>query len=170
MITELNPKRIKLINTIGAIVLLAIIVVGIVLVVKKANKNNQPQYPYFVATTSNNVNVRSGPASSYPILLHYKAKGVPVKVIDRYQNWLQIQNFNGVVGWVYQNLTKTSNTALVVKKVNVFNKQNAIIGIINASNVVTLHSCNNNSCNITYKANNITIKGWVFKQGLWGIK
>lgn len=169
MIKDLNQQNIRLLNIILLLILALAVIAGVAFVIHKVNTNNQPKFPYFVATSSNDVNVRSGPASSYPILLNYKAKGVPVKVIDKYQSWLQIQNFNGVVGWVYQNLTKKSNTALVVKKVNVFNAQNAIVGIINTNNVVKLHGCNNNTCNISFNANNISIKGWVFKQGLWGI-
>ena len=56
-----------------------------------------------VITQKENCRIRSGPGQSFAILFTVE-KGVPFKVIQRKNSWIQIQHADGDKGWVYQSL------------------------------------------------------------------
>ena len=59
---------------------------------------------YFASLRSNETNVRSGPGSNYPVKHSFKIKNLPIKVISEYDNWCEIEDYEGSKGWVAQNL------------------------------------------------------------------
>jgi SH3-like domain-containing protein len=58
--------------------------------------------PRFVALKSEEVNLRQGPGIRYPIKWIYKREGLPVEVIEEFENWRKIRDFDGEEGWVYK--------------------------------------------------------------------
>jgi len=125
---------------------------------------------FFASLRASETNVRAGPGQQYPIKFIFKAKNVPVRVISEYDNWNEIEDFEGQTGWVSQSLlTKKRN--LMVKspqqltnmhaKSNeksrvVFRLENYVIG--------EYLGCNEEWCIIKVKDK----KGWVRKNSLYG--
>ena len=54
--------------------------------------------PRFVSIKSNDVNLRKGPSTNYPIVLKYTIKNLPVEIIDEYDLWRKIIDINGNQG------------------------------------------------------------------------
>ena len=59
--------------------------------------------PRFASLDSNEVNLRAGPGTDYPILWVYQRKGLPVEIIQEFDTWRRIRDRDGTVGWVQQN-------------------------------------------------------------------
>ena len=60
--------------------------------------------PRFASLKSDEVNVRTGPGSRYPIDWVFKRKGMPVEIVAEFENWRKIRDWQGAGGWVYQGL------------------------------------------------------------------
>lgn len=73
--------------------------------------------PRFVSLRSDEVNLRTGPGLNYPIDWVYKRKGLPVEVIDEFDTWRQIRDFEGTEGWVHQSMIDGKRTFLITNDV-----------------------------------------------------
>lgn len=69
---------------------------------------------YFSSLRSSETNVRAGPGQHYPIKFTFKAKSLPVRVINEYDNWCEIEDYEGQSGWVSQNLLTKKRMLLVL--------------------------------------------------------
>jgi len=58
--------------------------------------------PRFAALRSDEVNMRAGPGSRYPIEWLYKRRDLPVQIEREFENWRLIRDIEGVRGWVHQ--------------------------------------------------------------------
>ena len=56
---------------------------------------------YFLMLKNNKVNVRYGPSFDYPIKYVYKKKFLPVKVIDKKENFRRIIDHKKNSGWIH---------------------------------------------------------------------
>lgn len=68
-----------------------------------------------VATTGENINMRSGPGTEYSALWQLGA-GFPLEVLEQKGDWLQVRDFEGSVGWV--NSSTVNSSPHVIVKVN----------------------------------------------------
>ena len=62
------------------------------------------EIPRFVSLKSNEVNLRVGPSTNYPIELIYKTKNLPVEIIDEFDTWRKIKDHNRTIGWLHKSL------------------------------------------------------------------
>ena len=127
--------------------------------------------PRYVSLKSSDSNIRVGPSKNYPILINYKTSNYPLKVIEEYQDWRHIIDFEDNTGWIHKSLIKGERSGIIrvfnKKKVYVFNSANGKkIGEINSELIVQLPRCKKNWCFIV-KDNN---KGWVDKKHIWGVE
>src|SRR5579864_875220 len=60
--------------------------------------------PRFASLRSDEVNVRTGPGTRYPVDWVFKRKGMPVEIVAEYENWRKIRDWQGASGWVHQSL------------------------------------------------------------------
>ena len=60
--------------------------------------------PRFAVIRADETNVRTGPATRYPITWVFKRKGMPVEIVGEYENWRKIRDWQGAGGWVHQSL------------------------------------------------------------------
>ena len=68
---------------------------------------------YFSILKYNNVNLRQGPAKSYPIKIFYKKKYLPVLVQDRSDNYRKIIDHENNTGWIHVSQLSQKKAALV---------------------------------------------------------
>ena len=61
---------------------------------------------YFLSLKNNKVYVRYGPGLNYPIKYIYKKKFLPVKVIDKKENFRRIIDHKKNSGWIHKFSTK----------------------------------------------------------------
>ncbi|MEZ5840142.1 MAG: SH3 domain-containing protein, partial [Hyphomicrobiales bacterium] len=60
--------------------------------------------PRFVSLKSNRVNVRVGPGRGYEVSWVFTRGGLPVEVIQEFENWRRVRDSEGAEGWVFHSL------------------------------------------------------------------
>jgi len=70
--------------------------------------------PRFVSLRSGEVNLRTGPGTTYPVEWVYVRRGLPVEVIAEFDVWRRIRDWQNTVGWVHQSMLDGRRTALIV--------------------------------------------------------
>lgn len=68
--------------------------------------------PRFVSLKSKRVNLRIGPGTDYAVTWMYTRAGLPVEIIQEYDNWRKIRDADGTEGWVNQTLLSGERTAV----------------------------------------------------------
>ena len=123
---------------------------------------------YFLTLKYNEVKVRQGPSSEYPVKFIYNKKYLPVKVIDSKDNFRKIIDLKNNSGWIHiSQLTKKKsainifNLALIFKKPNIYSKP---IAKLESGKMVTIIRCKDKWCKISTQ----NISGWIKKKFLWG--
>ncbi len=69
--------------------------------------------PRFVSLKSDRVNVRVGPSREHAVAWTFVQSGLPVEIIQEFENWRRIRDWEGKVGWVFHSLLSGRRTALV---------------------------------------------------------
>jgi SH3-like domain-containing protein len=72
--------------------------------------------PYWASIRSTVVNLRVGPATSYPIEWVYKRPELPVRVVRRKEGWRLIEDPDGSRGWMVSRFLTRTRTAIVIGK------------------------------------------------------
>lgn len=125
--------------------------------------------PRFVALKSAEVNVRTGPGERYPISWVYKRDSMPVEVIEEFDHWRKIRDFQNSEGWVHKNLLDGRRTALVVGETRVLRRgpANDAAPLIRAQAGVIgkLLECSEEWCRLQIQSR----KGWLKKTEIWGV-
>jgi len=69
--------------------------------------------PRFAALRSDEVNLRAGPGTRYPIEWVYKRRELPVEIQREFEVWRLVQDPDGIKGWVHQ-ATLTGRRSFIV--------------------------------------------------------
>ena len=69
--------------------------------------------PRFAALRSDEVNLRAGPGTRYPIEWIYKRRELPVQIQREFEVWRLVQDPDGIKGWVHQ-ATLTGRRSFIV--------------------------------------------------------
>ena len=57
--------------------------------------------PRFVSLKSDNVNLRVGPSTNYPITLKYITENLPIEIIDEFDSWRKTRDHENVRFWSF---------------------------------------------------------------------
>ena len=68
--------------------------------------------PRFVSLKSGRVNSRIGPGVDYSVDWLYLKPGLPMEIIQEYDNWRRVRDADGAEGWVNQSLLSGRRTAI----------------------------------------------------------
>lgn len=146
------------------------LVPGISQAAEDLSKNSGLEIPRFVTLRSDEVNVRTGPGTRYPIQWVYRRAGMPVEVVEEYDLWRKIRDVEGTTGWVHKSLLDGRRNVMVKAKepqlVRVDPASEAKPILKAASMVVgRLIECTPDWCRMQVSGR----KGWIEKQYLWGV-
>ena len=75
--------------------------------------------PRYVSLKSNDANIRVGPSKNYPIVIKYIKKNYPLKIIEEYQDWRKVEDFNKNTGWIHKSLISGTRTGLIFQKTKI---------------------------------------------------
>ena len=126
--------------------------------------------PRFVSTKSDESNLRIGANIDYPILLTYKVKNFPLKIIDEYEIWRKVIDIDGNEGWMHKSLLQGSRYGVIKtaheQEVQIYKKpEGAVVGKIGNRNIVKINKCFNLWCHISLN----NYEGWINKINIWGV-
>ena len=122
----------------------------------------------FLSLKKDKVNVRYGPGFEYPIKYIYKKINLPIKQIDKKENFRRIIDLKNNSGWIHVSQLKKVNS--VIPKVDkiLFSKPSNFskpLAKIEKGRVLLIQNCSENWCKI--KTGNF--KGWIKIENTWGL-
>ena len=121
----------------------------------------------FISLKKNNVNVRYGPSFESEIKYIYKKINLPIKQIDKKENWRRIIDLKNNSGWIHLSQLKSANSIIPLKDKVLFKKPSSYakpIALIKEGKLLIIKKCTNNWCNV--KADKYS--GWINKKNIWG--
>ena len=84
--------------------------------------NSYSEERTFLMLKNNKVNVRYGPSFDYPIKYIYKKIQLPVRLIDKKENFRRIIDHKKNSGWIHISQLKKSNSLITTSKKILFRK------------------------------------------------
>ena len=122
---------------------------------------------YFLMLKNKKVNVRYGPDLNSPIKYIYKKKFLPIKVIDKKENFRRIIDFKNNSGWIHASqLSKIKSFILLEDKI-LFSKPTKYskpILKISKGRLILVKKCKANWCKIKTEK----YIGWLKANNVWG--
>ena len=76
----------------------------------------------FLSLKKNKVNVRYGPSFDFPVKYIYKKINLPIKQIDKKENFRRIIDFKKNSGWIHLSQLKKVNSVIAIKDKMLFRK------------------------------------------------
>ena len=116
------------------------------------SKSVASEFANFLSLKNNEVNLRQGPSFEYPIKLIYKKKYLPVEILDKFETWRKIIDFDNNSGWIHTSQLSKKKTAinieensLLFKKPTVYSKPIAKLEI---GRLVLIQKCKKNGAKL----------------------
>ncbi len=122
---------------------------------------------YFLMLKNNKVNVRYGPGFDYPIKFIYKKKYLPIKIIDKKENFRRIIDLKNNSGWIHTSQLRKNKSFILLKDQLLFSKPTKYskpILKISKGRLLLAKKCKKKWCKV--KTENYF--GWIFAGNLWG--
>ncbi len=113
------------------------------------------------------VNVRYGPGFDYPIKFIYKKKYLPIKIIDKKENFRRIIDFKNNSGWIHSSQLSKARSFILLEDKILFSKPSKYskpILKISEGRLLLVKKCKTNWC----KVNSDNYYGWVRTNKVWG--
>ena len=121
----------------------------------------------FLSLKKDKVNVRYGPSFESPIKYVYKKINLPIKQIDKKENWRRIIDAKNNSGWIHWSQLKKINSIIPLEDKILFNEPSKFskpLAKIKKGRVLVLQECNGIWCKIRTK----DFKGWIKTNNIWG--
>ena len=144
------------------------IFLSVVLIFCLKNSVLANEQDYFLMLKYNKVNVRYGPSSDDKIKYIYKMKYLPLKIIDKKDNFRKVIDHKNNSGWIHISQLKSINSLIVLEDKIIFKKNTFYskpLARIEKGKLLLIKKCKLKWCKV--KANQLT--GWLNTKNVWGI-
>jgi SH3-like domain-containing protein len=121
----------------------------------------------YLSLKKNKVNVRYGPSFDSDIKYFYKKINLPIKQIDKKENFRRIIDLKNNSGWIHISQLKKSNSIITTKDKILFKKPSSFakpIALIEKGRLLIVDKCEENWC----KIKSDKFKGWIKTNNIWG--
>ena len=125
--------------------------------------------PRFASLRSNEVNLRVGPGTHYPVKWVFVRRALPVEIVVEYGQWRKVRDVDGSEGWVHQSLLSRRRSIIVTGEVRTLYRApdagaaaelRAEPGVLGR-----LLTCERAWCRVEIAG----AKGWLPREHLWGV-
>jgi SH3-like domain-containing protein len=131
--------------------------------------------PRFVSLKPARVNIRVGPGRDYAVSWLYTKSGLPVEIIQEYDNWRRIRDADGTEGWVYQSLLAGKRTAIIAPwergktdtMIDLYASASdsaRVVARAEAGVIANIRECNGQWCQLDTQGT----RGWIRQTQIWG--
>jgi SH3-like domain-containing protein len=121
----------------------------------------------FLSLKKNKTNVRYGPGLDYPIKYVYRKVNLPVRQIDKKENWRRVMFLDNNSGWIHWSQLKPSNSIIPIEEKILFKKPSNFsepLARLEKGRLLVIKKCEDEWCNV--KTDNYT--GWIKVKNIWG--
>lgn len=130
--------------------------------------------PRFVSLRSSRANLRVGPGTNYAVQWQYVRAGIPLEIIQEYDNWRRVRDVDGTVGWLNQSLLSGNRTAIVapwergrtdeLQLHAQANESSRVVARLEPGLIGDIRSCNGDWCEMNFSG----VRGWIRQSRIWG--
>ncbi|MBP0440547.1 SH3 domain-containing protein [Tianweitania sediminis] len=130
--------------------------------------------PRFVSLKSGRVNSRIGPGLNYPVDWMYLKAGMPMEIIQEFDNWRRVRDADGAEGWINQSLLSGRRTGIVtpwqrgketlISVLGEPSREARVVAQVEPGVIGTIKTCNGEWCEVNFAGH----EGWVSQALLWG--
>lgn len=135
----------------------------------QARRGSGLPVPRFASMRSDDVNVRAGPGTRYPVEWVFQRKNMPVEVVAEFDTWRRIRDWQGTTGWVHQSMLTGKRTMVVTaREANLLRTPESgapSVARLEASVQGNVLSCKGSFCRIEVQKH----RGWIERKSIWGI-
>mgnify|MGYP003326426191 CR=1 FL=1 len=122
----------------------------------------------FLSLKKNKVNVRYGPSFDFPVKYIYEKKNLPIKQIDKKENFRRIIDHKKNSGWIHISQLRTSRSLITTNEKILFKKSTKYskpLAKLDQGRLLKIIKCEEKWCNI--KTGDYS--GWIIKDNnIWG--
>jgi SH3-like domain-containing protein len=127
--------------------------------------------PQYASLTRDKVYLREGPSYQNRVLWIYRRKGLPMRVLHKYDIWYRVKDSDGTVGWISNVMISTSRRTVVVTSKHAAPIRDGAgvnakaIAYAQHGVVAKLEACKADACKVSVDGT----EGWIRKQDIWGV-
>jgi len=132
--------------------------------------------PRFVSLKSGKANMRVGPGARFAVDWQYVKQGLPMEIIQEFDNWRKVRDSEGNEGWMLHSLLSGKRTAIINPWEDDKSKGMAdlkskaepnsdTIAKIEPGVVAEVDYCNEQWCHVTFENRD----GYISKANIWGV-
>jgi len=121
----------------------------------------------FLSLKKSKVNVRYGPSFDSKIKYIYKKVNLPIKQIDKKENFRRIVDLKNNSGWIHISQLKKSNSIIILEDKILFKKPSSLsrpIARLEKGRLLIIKKCKDIWCSITTE----NYSGWIKAENIWG--
>ena len=122
----------------------------------------------FLSLKKNKVNVRYGPSLESPIKYIYKKINLPIKQIDKKENFRRIIDLKNNSGWIHISQLKKNNSVIATRNKILFKKPSSFakpMAQIEKGRLLIVDKCQEKWCKIKSEE----YEGWIKTNDIWGL-
>ncbi len=147
------------------------VVLGLAATAAAATEGSGLPVPRFVSLRADEVNMRTGPGTQYPVDWVFRQRALPIEVINEYSHWRKVRDWQGDEGWVHKSMLSGRRTVLVIADDTTLRAaarpDSRIIARLEQGVVGRIVACPATApaCRLVVDQYN----GWVARNALWGL-
>ena len=122
----------------------------------------------YLSLKKDKVYVRYGPGFDSPIKFVYRKINLPIKQIDKKENWRRIIDLKNNSGWIHRSQLKSINSIISLEDKILFKKPSNFskpLAKIKKGRVLILKKCELDWCKIKTEK----FYGWIKTDNIWGL-
>lgn len=130
--------------------------------------------PRFVSLKAGRVNLRIGPGRNYSVDWMYLKPGLPMEIIQEYDNWRRVRDSEGAEGWINQSLLSGKRTAIAApwlkgkpSKIPLLEEAEEsarLLAVLEPGVIGEIGKCTGEWCEMSVGGHS----GWVAQAQIWG--
>tara|TARA_B100000780_G_scaffold124282_1_gene87178 strand:- start:264 stop:713 length:450 start_codon:yes stop_codon:yes gene_type:complete len=121
----------------------------------------------FLSLKKNKVHVRYGPSFDSKIKYIYKKINLPIKQIDKKENFRRVVDLKNNSGWIHLSQLKKSNSIIILENKILFKKPSNLskpVARLEKGRLLLVEKCEDIWCSIVTEG----YSGWIKAENVWG--
>ena len=126
----------------------------------------------FISIKAKEANMRLGPSMHHKIKWIYKKRGLPMEILEEFEQWYHVRDSEGEDGWMNKSLLSKKKRSVILKDNNHVKVYKApqydakIVFTADPKIMAKLGKCTEEWCYVELNKKNF---GWINKKNLWGV-
>jgi SH3-like domain-containing protein len=129
----------------------------------------RPNVPRYVSLKTDEANLRSGPGVKFPIDWVMKRRNMPVEVLQEFEHWAKVRDWQGTEGWLHKSMLSGRRYAVVTGQTRMLRqkpeREASPAAQVEAGVVAQILECTGAWCRLDAGGQ----RGWLTRGEFWGV-